>query len=271
LLKLLKVPVVTAIVKGAYSSMPRWGWANRFGRVEIEFKLTFSPDELKQLKADEVLVRLQEALEYDEAAWQQERHIPFRGKARAESLETVLFLCPVCGNSESMRSVGHGFTCTACGASWHLDRFYDFHPKSRNGSHECIQTIRDWSLWQTEAYTADVLKRVGTEGRDTALLLNDNTSIYRGCKLDPLRKIATGQLVLFPDRLELQTGKPPGLSFPLEAIEGEGVFKRNYLEFYHGRILYQVNFPGRSTSARKWLMTLGVLRRFRLENPLPPG
>ena len=270
LLKLLKIPVVTAIVKGAYSSMPRWAWTNRFGQVEIEFKLAFSTEELKQLKADEVLLRLRAALEYDEADWQQERHIPFYGKARAENLETVLFHCPACGNSESMRSVGHRFLCTACGVSWYLDRFYNFHPKNRNGSPYNIKTIRDWSLWQAEAYTAKVLKRVGTEGRDATLLINMDTSIYRGRKLDPLRKINTGQLVLYPDRIELQTGGHTHLCFPLGAIEGEGVFKRNFLEFHHGRILYQGHFPERSASARKWLMTLGILRRSGLDNPLLP-
>ena len=83
LLKLLKVPVVTAIVKGAYYSMPRWSWTNRLGRVEIEFKLVIPAEEIKQLKADEIFMRLKGILEYDEAEWQKERQIPYSGKALA--------------------------------------------------------------------------------------------------------------------------------------------------------------------------------------------
>ncbi len=56
-----------------------------------------------------------------------------------------------------------------------------------------------------------------------------------------------------------------GLKFPLAEIEGEGVFKRNILEFYHNRLLYQVRFPSRNSSALKWLMAFGVLRSLARE------
>jgi 1-acyl-sn-glycerol-3-phosphate acyltransferase len=267
LLKLLKVPVVTAIVKGAYHSMPRWSWTNRLGRVEIEFKTAISAEEIKQSKADEILIRLKNALEYDEAEWQKERQIPYSGKARAENLQTVLFRCPSCGNDESMRSQGHRFTCEACGASWYLDRYYSLRPqggnlRARSGKlpPQELGTIRDWSLWQAGSFTESLTKRVGGSNEP---LFSDHVSIFLGRKLNPLRKLETGRFVLFPDRVQLDTmATDTGctLTFPLAEIEGEGIFKRNILEFYHNRSLYQVRFPSRNSSALKWLLAFGVLR-----------
>jgi 1-acyl-sn-glycerol-3-phosphate acyltransferase len=298
LLKLLKVPVVSAIVKGAYYSMPRWSWTNRFGRVEIEFKLVFSSDELSQLKADEVLAQLRKALDHDEAAWQQERQIPFSGKTRAEGLETVLFHCPSCGNSESLRSSGPRLACEACGASWYLNRYYHLHPENSHGGTKSLQTIRDWNLWQAAAFSADLLQLLHSQGKNQALFAEGRASIFVGRKLNPLRRLRTGRLVLYPDRLELQTGertdgqsdgpalhesinltaghstvmtesnKAGPLCFPLGDIEGEGIFKRNMLEFYHGRNLYQIRFPDPGASALKWLLAFGILRKLdREEQP----
>jgi 1-acyl-sn-glycerol-3-phosphate acyltransferase len=268
LLKLLKVPVVTAIVKGAYHSMPRWSWTNRLGRVEIEFKLAISAEETKQLKADEIFMRLKDALEYDEAEWQKERQIPYSGKARAENLQTVLFRCPTCGDDESMRSLGHRFTCEACGASWYLDRYYRLRPQGGNLNPQGLGTIRDWSLWQEKSFAAALRQRVGSKGKP---LFSDNVSIFLGRKLNPLRKVETGRFELYPDRMQLNTpgrmqftaleaGQGNNLMFPLTEIEGEGIFKRNILEFYHNRSLYQVRFPSRNSSALKWLLAFGVLR-----------
>lgn len=269
LLKLLKVPVVAAIVKGAYHSMPRWSWTNRTGMVEIEFKLAIPAEEIRQLKADEIFLRLKEALEYDEADWQKEWQIPYSGKARAEDLQTVLFRCPACGNNESMGSTGHDFICKACGSSWYLDRYYRLRPQGGNLNPQGLGTIRDWSLWQKEAFSVDLLHRSQTS-TDKALFSDDGVSVFLGHKLNPLRKLATGRLVLYPDRLELEP--EPGnkekpsmasggvLLFKLPELEGEGVFKRNILEFYHDRTLFQFRFLTRSSSALKWLLALGILR-----------
>lgn len=277
LLKLLKVPVVTAIVKGAYHSMPRWSWTDRPGRVEIEFKVAIPGNEIRELKADEIFMRLKEALDHDEAAWQQEQLIPYSGKARAEDLQTVLFRCPSCGSNESMRSSGHCFACQACGTSWHLDRYYRLKPLSGNLNPQELGTIRDWNLWQAQAFATDLLHRVRI-GDGKALLADPTVSIFIGRKLNPLRKLMTCRLILYPDRLELESEPPldpqtdtqnearsspvlwAKLSFPLKEMEGEGVFKRNLLEFYHNRSLYQLRFPSRNSSALKWLMAFGILR-----------
>jgi len=273
LLKLLKVPVITAVLKGGFYSLPRWSWKRRRGEMEIEFKLALSGEEAKRLPPEEILSKVKKSLEHDEAEWLRNKTIPFSGKQnRAENLETVLFQCPACGAVGSMRSMRDRFHCTACGQTNRLDRFYRFRPV--DGRPPRFATIREWSLWQNEAFQAYLKDRIAVDS--SAPIFSDaRVFLLKGWKLAPLRGIRTGKLVLYRDRIELEPlirGTP--LVFPLAEVEGEGVLKRNLLEFYKGRMLYQARFPTRRSSARKWMMAITILRQpylSGLSESLPTG
>lgn len=58
-----------------------------------------------------------------------------------------------------------------------------------------VGTIRDWSVWQKEAFSVDLVHR-GQTSTDKALFADDWVSVFLGHKLNPLRKLATGRLVL---------------------------------------------------------------------------
>lgn len=258
LLKLLKVPVVTAVLKGGFYSLPRWSWKRRRGRMEIEFKVALSPQEVKSLKPEEILTRIQSSLEHDEAEWLRNRTVHFSGKKnRAENLETVLFQCPYCGAVGSMRSRRDRFHCAACGHTERLDRFYRFRPV--DGKAPRFATIREWSLWQEKAFRTYLEERSSTQP-DAPLFWDVGVFLLKSWKLSPMRKVRTGRLVMYRDRIELIPLVGPPLVFPLSEVEGEGVLKRNLFEFYRGRMLYRARFPSRRSSARKWMMAIGILR-----------
>lgn len=258
LLKLLKVPVVTPVIKGAFYSVPRWSWTRRRGRIEIEFKIALTSEEIRRLSPDEILDRIKLSLEHDEAVWLQKRNLPFTGgERRAEYLETVLFQCPACKTVGSMRSRMNRFHCVACGQTNRLDRFYRFRPVGNRPP--AFETIREWSSWQEDAFRTFLAERV-VRSASEPLFSDAGVILLRGWKLTPLRGIRTGRLVLYRDRIELEPLVGAPLVFPLAEIEGEGVLKRNLLEFYLGRTLYQVRFPTRRSSARQWMMAITNLR-----------
>jgi len=257
LLRLLKVPVVVVLLKGAFSTMPCWSWRHKRGRIELEFKIALSAAQTKSLSADESYRRLVDALEYDEDQWLAENKVAFSGSHRAEHLETVLFQCPGCGRTDSMRSAGALFSCAACGNAYRMDHYNRLHPVSDpTGS---VITIRDWSLRQGDRF-AVVLRRQAAADPEAALFADDGVVVLRGKKLNPLRRFQAGRLSFFPDRIELRTVRGATVRFDLAEIDGEGVFKRNMLEFYHRRVLYQVHFATRQASARRWLMAIKILR-----------
>jgi len=256
LIKLLRVPVISVVLRGAYFSMPRWSWFHRRGRIEIHFKQSLSPEEIRQLSVEEILSRLEASILHDESQWEATARVPFFRRALAENLETVLFQCPHCGDIGSMRSSGRTFRCTACGVSYQMDRFYRLR-RGWPGGGELV-TIRDLSLQQEKSFPLFLKQKM--ERKKAACLFSDpGVVVLRGRKLRPLSRFRTGRLALFPDRIELRPLSGGRLVFPLSEVEGEGVFQRNNFEFYHNRILYQVRFANRSASALKWLMALRFL------------
>ena len=84
--------------------------------------------------------------------------------------------------------------------------------------------------------------------------------------MNPLRRLRSGTLILYPDRVELATFIGERLRFPVADIEGISVLKRSTLEFYIGKNLYQTRFAMSSASARKWSAAVEILAS-RAEKP----
>ena len=257
------VPVVTAVLKGVYSSGPRWSWNHRRGPAEIEFRLLMDGAEAKASTAEEIQARLGAALEHDEAAWLGTRRFVYRSARRARHLELALFMCPECSSVGAMASAGNRLGCHACGNSVRLNPAYRFVPTA-SGSPR-FATIREWSLWQARAFPAKLaaLASAATTATVAArpLMSDPGVMLMRGRKMNPLRKLRTGTLELHADRLELATVSGERLAFSLADIEGEGVLKQQLFEFYLGRNLYQFRFPLRRQSALKWLMAVQAMKR----------
>jgi 1-acyl-sn-glycerol-3-phosphate acyltransferase len=260
LLKLLKVPVLGAVIKGGYLSLPRWTWVRRRGKVQIEWKLLLEPAELKVLGAEEILARLQSGLAHDESAWADAEKAHFASFRRAEHLELALYRCPSCEAIGSMRSQRDRFFCVSCGLALRLDARCRL--GGTLGRESPFATIRDWSRWQAGALR-DSAKAWRRAGPARPVFSDAGAVLFRGYRLNPLRLLRTGTLILYADRIELATILGERLTFPLAQVEGINVLKRALLEFYVGRELYQVRFPFRHISARKWMDAVNALQAAR--------
>ena len=257
LLKLLKIPVVAARISGGYSSLPRWTWKRRPGRFVVDWKLALEPAELKTLAAEEIVERLESAIGHDECAYLEAEPQEFESRRMAEHLELSLFMCPACGSIGRLKSFRSRFNCLACGEALALDGRYRF--RRLGGGEPAFPTIRDWDAWQEKTFAA-AAARAAAERPEAPFLSDPGALLLRGRKTRPLRRVRAGTLLLYRDRLELATHFGSRLSFPLAEIEGANVYKRNLLEFYVGRTLFQVRFPLRATSARKWCMGIEALK-----------
>jgi 1-acyl-sn-glycerol-3-phosphate acyltransferase len=249
LLKLLKVPVLAAVIKGGYSSLPRWSGARRRGRMEVAWSLAFSPEQLKAASVEEIQRRLEAALAHDESAWQEKARVPFEALRRAEHIERSLFMCPHCESIGTLNSSRSRLNCFSCGMALRLDAFGRF--KSRPGEPLPFTTIRDWDGWQSGAFTRRILARAAA-CPERPLFSDPGALLLRGHKMNPLRRLRSGTLILYADRIELAPFIGQRLRFAIAEIEGIGVLKKSILEFYVGRTLYQTRFTQSSASARKW-------------------
>ncbi len=122
LVKMLKIPVVTANMRGAYLSEPRWSKTQRFGRIEIEIKTLIDAESLSDMSLEQIDKKITDELYHNEYDWQEERKIAFRGKALAEGFELLLYTCPQCGARASFTTSGSEINCKECAALYVLDK-----------------------------------------------------------------------------------------------------------------------------------------------------
>ena len=146
LCKLLGVPVVTLICHGHHVNSPFWNLHDRGVKpTEAEFRLLFTPEELKKSSSDELNEKLVETFRYDDFAWQKARGIRTPYEGRAEGLHKVLYQCPACGTEFRMDSEGTQLFCKACGKRWEMSELGEL--SAVEGETE-FSHIPDWYEWE---------------------------------------------------------------------------------------------------------------------------
>lgn len=146
MIKKFGVQVVITKIHGSYFSTPKWAFTSRKGKVTIEFKEILTPEEIKNLSVKEIYEILKQECDYDEFKWQEENHIPFKGKRFAEGLEEILYICPVCHKEYTYSSSGNVLKCSHCHTEVTLDNYYQFHSENKL----IFKNIRDWYNYQKE-------------------------------------------------------------------------------------------------------------------------
>ena len=124
LAKMLKVPIVTVHMKGNYLQSPIWNLKHRKGvPLEADIEQLYTREELAQATLPEISKKIQNALSYDEYAWQFERKIKISEEFRAEGLELVLYQCPHCCTEFQMSAKGAILCCRACQSQWYMSEY----------------------------------------------------------------------------------------------------------------------------------------------------
>jgi len=248
LAKVLRIPVITARVAGAYFSRPRWARGPREGRIEIRFDQALSPGELKTLSPEEIHARISEHLDHDDTEFNRSAGIPFHGRARAEYLERALFVCPECRTIAALRSEGANLDCTACGYRVYF---------SLRGTFAAVNnalrfdSIRSWNLWQVREY-ADQLDEYLSNGRSEPFLIEDGVDVKIGYRSRPLKPFGSGKLQLHSESLVLLTEDGNSEMFPIRSIRGANVQNNEHWEFYSGPHLYRVSTRSPRGCTYKW-------------------
>ena len=241
LVRMLKVPVVTAKIKGGYLSWPRWAYSQRRGRVEIEMKTLISAEELAKMSIEQIGDKIQKELDHDEMAWQREKMIPFKGERLAEGIEHVLYTCPHCKSLGTLRSKDDAFWCVDCGSRYLYDVYGFIHSINGDLPSDSVSELNIWQRKQLNEYIdAASSNEIYLSEQDGHLLTTDNTE-------DPLREIDSGTLELTSDTLSIG-----GRSFDLPEVYGVAVYFKKHLNFRYRSCDYRVSFDTDHISYYKW-------------------
>ncbi len=146
LLKHLNVPIYIGLIQGGYMTKPKWASNIRKGRVDLEYELLFTKEDLKEKSLEEIKSILYEKLYYNDFIWQEKNKVYFKGDKFAEGLENILYLCPKCNSEFSLETKDSHITCSKCGVDIELNNYYEFITNEKS----IPKTIKDWYLLQKD-------------------------------------------------------------------------------------------------------------------------
>lgn len=145
LIKMNKVPVVTAVHHGNHLYAPFWNFrSKRKVPFYSTYKKILTPEQIEEMSVQEINDLLKRELAYDEYQFQKDNGIRITEPDRAEGLHKVLYQCPHC-MAEAMDSKGAELFCTSCGKRWHWQE--DGYLKATEGETE-FDHIPDWFNWE---------------------------------------------------------------------------------------------------------------------------
>ncbi len=264
LIKAAKVPVIVPVLKGAYHSLPRWAFKSRRGKIEINYRLALTRDEIIRMTVEEIRVRIEQVMYHDEDAWQALTPTAFTSRRAAEPMQLLLFYCPHCEALNRLKSEGRHLFCTACGYDVYFSLYARFLP-GRGAAPKTVihETIGGWARAQDE-YLESHLKQLvsGAErssipGQDhlgPEVFHDDHTRLSVGYRMVRPTVRAFGRLALHTGGLEFTAADGEIIRYPWKMISGLNVVYQAQLEFYHNRKLIVFEFPNRDTSGYKYLL-----------------
>ncbi len=149
LVKLLGVPVVTVITRGAFENQPLYNDLHiRRVHATAEMKCLFTREQVEAMSVEELTEALRREFSFDQFAYQYEHGIRVTEKNRADGLHRLLYKCPACGAEGHMEGKGEHLTCHACGKSWFMTEL---------GRMEAVEGeteyphIPDWFDWERDS------------------------------------------------------------------------------------------------------------------------
>ena len=243
---MLKIPVVTAVIKGAYLSEPRWSNTKRYGMVEVDMRTVLEAGELADMSLPEIEEKIHAALEHNEFDWQQNNRIAYKGKSLAEGFERLLFTCPECNSIGTMDSQNDRVWCTSCGAEYFLDEYGYIHAKKGRLPSE---NIIDLNRWQRERLKQSLKKLKKAE--DIFLSDEDACLLSTSGINEPYKEMTQGRLSLTSTTLSIGN-----MVFDLKEMYGISINFKSHLSFRHKSRDYRIGFRDKRVSIYKWFTAL---------------
>ena len=201
--------LITYRLTGGYFTSPRWGRGLRRGRLTGKVAGVYSPDDLKSMSAVEVQAAIERDLGTDAYEEQKNEPVRFRGKARAEYLESMLFRCPRCGAVGTLHSRKHRLFCS-CG----LDAVF-----TELGMLDCGDGVQ-YTVTELDSAQREALADLTDEG----CLFSDDVTLRRISKDHEVTSEQPVTLRAFRDRFEA--------GGPLGRVDAMSIVQRNLLLIY---------------------------------------
>ncbi len=243
LVKLLKKPLIICNIIGGFSSDPRWSKKRRKGKLEVITKIKLDYDDYKDLDNDELYQLIIDNLFVDEL----KIDIPFKGKDKAEHLESIIHICPICHKEHNLVSKGDFLICKSCGLTVKFDDNKKLITSNKNFE---FHYLHEWYDYQIK-----VLKE--KEYLDHKLIYSDEIDMYEPINFKKPKLIGKGTISLYKDYFEFNLNNSI-IKMDFNDIKAITLLGRNKMNIYYHDKVYQI-YKHRKTNLIKYMHLFYIL------------
>ena len=224
--------LVTYRLIGGYFVSPRWSTHLRRGPLRGEVAGIYTKEQLSAMSALEIQALIVNDLYEDAYQTQKISTKKYQGRALAEGLEHLFFICPECTSHDTLSSKKHTFTCEKCGHTLQYNPF----GMLQGGNFETITQFSDWQKVQVKN---DILSNV-TYHIPRATL----------CEITHHQKtlIAAGAFCMNKSGIQHENH-----FISIEEISNMAIYGKNTLVFSAGKTYYELK-PEKGLNGIKFLL-----------------
>ena len=252
LAKKFNAPLVIVKVKGGFFTKPRWSAKPNKGKMSAAVSRVMMPQEMAGMSNDAMNELIKNELYFNEFEYNKNAQIAFKGKRKAEYLESVLFYCPQCGSISGLYSEGCEFFCRDCGARVKINDTGFF--EKINNAEKIPDTILEWSYRQLDYIKAFDF----TPFLEKPVFADSNVTLSRAERAKKEYLIGKGSIEFYADRF---TACGHDFPFADTTMAVQGVRK---LTVYSGDEVFAVEAPAR-TNLMKYMISGFHLRNKTLD------
>ena len=245
--------VVFAYSKGSYLTCPRYTKDIKRGKVFVNYKILFTPEELKAMTEEQIYQKLMENFRYDDFAFNKTARIKYVGKKHnVDGLDKILYICPKCKHTHTLKvhldKGNERLECEKCGYAITLNEYYDLIVK--NGE-SYFADIDKWCRWQRRF----VRKQIQAE--DFALHGKGKITQIR---TDKWRKYPDNRVTLIQGDVTLDktgltvTNGQDKMFFGVASLYSLTITTKNFLEFYYNDDYYNLVLDGPTNQNIEWML-----------------
>ncbi|MCB0497418.1 MAG: 1-acyl-sn-glycerol-3-phosphate acyltransferase [Cyclobacteriaceae bacterium] len=254
LVKLLKVPVVTAKMKGASVFDPRWAERLRRAHMVIDYKLTITEDELADLSEDEIMMRLLSDIHHDDVEYVKTHPMRVRSNRRAEYIERIFFQCPECNKYAGFDSYRNQFACNACGYQAMVNTKGMITSKFKR---VYFTNARDWLQWQNQNFISHIKSKL--EQQENEPVFSAKGMLYStAVGNDKMQDKGVGIARFYTSKIVFELQEQT-LEFTLEEIDSLSAQYLERVEFYVGEVAHRLTSTKHKESGLKWEIAVNTI------------
>lgn len=249
LIKKLGKPLIVCNILGGYGTDPRWCNGTRRGKMQVLIKKVYSCEEMKAMTNEALYDAIIADMTVDEFAGGER----YRSSRRAECLESVAFICPMCGAKHTIYTKKHKIYCSACGLE--LTYNEDQTISSADGKFP-FKYVHEWYDYQLKLLQE-------TEFADDSLIFSDDVQAYEPELGKKKKLIGTGNMQLYGGslRLALDSGE---ICLPVEDVDGITLIGNRIMDVYSGEKTYRIRVAHK-TNILKYMHTFYIIRSRKLD------